>query len=498
MRLVPVGFVSQRDLDLVYPRLVVALLALSLITPPALLAENPVDRQVHITAEVGNVRSAASASSQILFQVRRGDTLRLIDTSGDWYLIEAPGGKRGYVYRTLAEVVEPPPPALPTPTPPPPPSAPALGVAIDHKEVGCVLTEHYPKLDACLTPGTNVGRAQIHFRVAETDPWYAVELKPDGPCYSGFLPKPSRATKQFQYYVDVIDRGFTEVEKPESAPQGAYVVKVVKKEGDCDSNLKRLAYSVAKAAAPIVVSIAKDAAGSVLDAAAAQVLEGHMLLTGFSSQGVVAASTGAAPSAAAGSASTSGATGAAAGAAGGIAAHMGLILGVAGGVAAAGVVAAVAHSSGSSSPTLTGHWVGTGKGNSSDSGGLFAVSCSYSLSADLTQSGNTVTGTFSSTGGSCNSSGSGCVPGVCGTTPVMPGSGPVSGSVSGGQVSFTAAGAPSSAQFAQALAGSGCTGSTSPLQGTWSGNTLNLTDSANISCPFENITAMDSYTLTRQ
>src|SRR5437667_382395 len=78
----------------------------------------------------------------------------------------------------------------------PPPQPP---VAIDHKEVGCVVANQYPKLDACLVPDARVGRAQIHFRALSTDPWYAVELKPDGPCFSAFLPKPQATTPQIEY-----------------------------------------------------------------------------------------------------------------------------------------------------------------------------------------------------------------------------------------------------------------------------------------------------------
>ncbi len=49
------------------------------------------DAQVRITAVVANVRSAPSTDSQVIFQAQRGDTLRLIETNGDWQLVEGPG-----------------------------------------------------------------------------------------------------------------------------------------------------------------------------------------------------------------------------------------------------------------------------------------------------------------------------------------------------------------------------------------------------------------------
>ena len=275
----------------------------------------------------------------------------LIETRGDWYLIEDSSGRRGYMFKTVVRLgPEPVVAPVEAPAPPPPPQEVALD--IDHKEVGCMVAEQYPKLDACLVPEGNVGRAYIHFRAQDSEPWYAVELTRDGPCYSTFLPKPMRGTREIQYYVDVLDRALTERQRPTDAPQGAYRAKVVGKEGDC-GKLGKMAVRFAKAARPIVVSVARDAAGKVLDAAAAKLMENSVLLAGFRPEGVLIGSTGAAPGAAssASTGTTSGAAGGAAAGGGGI--GIGTIAIVAGGVLAAGAVGLAAKGGGGGSGSST-------------------------------------------------------------------------------------------------------------------------------------------------
>jgi len=102
-----------------------------------------------------------------------------------------------------------------------------------------------------------------------------------------------------------------------------------------------------------MLSVAKDAAGRILDIAAAKLLEAHLVLAGFSAEGVIVASTGAvASSAASTAASSSGAAGASAGgaAAGGAGLSTAVIVG---GVAAA-AVGGIAVAKAASSSTDTG------------------------------------------------------------------------------------------------------------------------------------------------
>src|SRR5205814_7604424 len=139
-----------------------------------------------------------------------------------------------------------------------------------------------------LAPDQDVGRAQIQFRAAGDGPWWAVDLRPEGHCRSALLPKPLATTREFHYFVNVVDRSFGEARQPDAAPDSSHRVRVVAKEGDCD-RLRKMALMVGKAAAPIVLTIARNAAGVTLRSAQARAVEGTAPLSGFSSEDVVVA-----------------------------------------------------------------------------------------------------------------------------------------------------------------------------------------------------------------
>jgi hypothetical protein len=445
----------------------------------------PASRQVKVTAPLANVRSERSATGPVVFQLKRGETATLVETSGDWYQIEDASGRRGYVFSTLVEVVEP----APAAAPPPVEAAVPAGLTIDHREIGCIVAEQFPKLDACFAPREGVGRAQVHFRALDTEPWYAIDLEPEGPCFTGYLPKPLKTTKELWYYVDVVDRGFVERQQPQGAPQGAYRVRVVEKQGDCQT-LGRIAIAVARAAKPIIVGVAKNASGAAIDAAAAKLLEAKVLLAGFRPEGIVMASTGAAPASAA-SASTSGSAGGGSGAGGGGLSTTTIVVG-AGVAAAAGVVVAVAggggggnsgggsSNGGGPSPTtpppptttpaqaLAGRWIGSGNFRED------VNNCDYTTSLDMTfaGSGTTLTGTF--LGRVTGASGPDvqfCQQAV-GEAFV---NGPLSGTASNGSLTFTVQGPITFSGTYSATSMSGPFNGTSPppfdgfrLTGTWS------------------------------
>ena len=109
----------------------------------------------------------------------------------------------------------------------------ASGISIAHDSVGCVVAGRHPRFEACLTPAEAVGRAQVQFR-ASNGPWYYVNMKPDGACYSALLPKPKKETPSFHYYLSVVDRSFSAVQKPDSAPGESFSTRLVASEGDCD------------------------------------------------------------------------------------------------------------------------------------------------------------------------------------------------------------------------------------------------------------------------
>jgi hypothetical protein len=365
-----------------------------------------------VVGQVANVRAEPSPRARVLFQVRSGDVLRLLDTQGDWLQVETADGRRGYLFKALGEVKAPPPPAA-APPPPPPPPPPTTVLGIEHKEVGCIVRDQYAKLDACFLPADQLGRGQVHFRAGDNDPWYEVELRQEGPCHVAYLPKPLKTTTQVQYYLAAVDTAFNEKQQPETAPPGAYRARVVRNEKDC-GGLARLAFAVGKVAKPIVVGVAKTAAGLAVDAAAAQLL--GATLAGFSTEGVVLAS-----AAAAGAAGGSGATAGTAGAAGGGGIGMGT-LAVVGGIAAAGGIAAVAAGGGGddgggdgggntpgggqapAAIDLSGRWAGTwtetGTGNVD--GESFTFNCTVPVTSNLSQSGTAVMGNITYGNFNCN------------------------------------------------------------------------------------------------
>ena len=446
-------------------------------------------RQVKVTAPVANVRSDRSPSGTIVFQLKKGETATLVETSGDWYQIEDSSGRRGYVFSTLVEIVEP---VVAAPAATAQPAAPT-GLSIDHKEIGCIVAEQYPKLDACILPREGVGKAQVHFRALDTDPWYAVDLQPEGPCFSGYLPKPLKTTKELQYYVDVIDTGYVERQQPQAGPQGAYHVRIVEKQGDC-ATLGRIAAAVVRVAQPIVIGVAKSASGAALDAAAAKLLEAKVLLAGFRPEGVVMAGTGAAPgTAASASGSTGSSAGSGAGAGGGLSTTTIVVVG-AGVAAAAGIAVAAGGGGGDGSsgggpgggpsPTqapppsttpaqaLAGRWVGTGNFREDFN------NCDYTANLEMTfgGSGTTINGPF--LGRVTGASGPDvqfCSQAV-GQAFV---NSQLSGTASNGNITFTVQGPIT-------------------FQGTYSGNSMNGTFSGTSPAPFEGFRLNGTWRATKQ
>ena len=52
----------------------------------------------------------------------------------------------------------------------------AQGVTIDHKAIGCIVAEQYPKMSACFLPAPNLARGRVQFRAGGTNPtrFYAI------------------------------------------------------------------------------------------------------------------------------------------------------------------------------------------------------------------------------------------------------------------------------------------------------------------------------------
>jgi hypothetical protein len=101
-----------------------------------------------------------------------------------------------------------------------PAAAHSQGVAIEHKEVGCIVVGKYPKMNACFTPVGEVARSRVYFRPEGTPSWYYVDMKSDQPCFSGILPRPGKKLvgKKIEYYVEAQDKTFNPARTAEYGP----------------------------------------------------------------------------------------------------------------------------------------------------------------------------------------------------------------------------------------------------------------------------------------
>jgi hypothetical protein len=358
------------------------------------------------------------------------------------------------------------------------PGAAAQGpVTIAHDDVACIVAERHPQVDACFTPAASVGRAQAVFRAEGTDAWYAVDLKPEGPCFRGLLPRPLRTTRAIQYYVDVVDRAFAESRLPDRAPDVAYTARVVADEGACAAG--RLAGFASRVTQPIVVTALRG--GQVAATAMGAPI------AGFSAEGIVVAPAAAGAGAPAGEAASAG------GRAGGIGSKTLLIAG--GAVAAAGLVAVAAGGGddgdggsggggngggtgggggggGGGTVNLTGRWSGPWTYTLSTPG-VPTVTCTSTITMDIQHSGSTVNATGTSGPSQCTGTGPGGPGGFAGG-----GSGTLSGTAANGTITWALPfleGCPplvhTGTYTANAMAGTvngTCTLSGLPL--TWTGN----------------------------
>ena len=228
-----------------------------------------------------------------------------------------------------------------------------------HKDVGCVVAGEFPKLEACFTPAESVGKAQVQFRADEKGPWYYVNMKEEGGCRSALLPKPKKDIATFHYFIEVVDRSFAAVQQPASAPSESYAPRVVANRRDCGQGMMM---ATSTPTGSVVMGVARDAGGRVLQAAVANSAEATASISGFSADGVSMASTGAAPGGSAGSGSSSTAQ------SGGLGTKT---LVIAGGVVGAGALVAVAAGGGgeSGSSGSSGSGGGGGGGGTTTPGG---------------------------------------------------------------------------------------------------------------------------------
>lgn len=186
-------------------------------------------------------------------------------------------------------------------------AAAASTAAIDHKAVGCVEADKFPRFEARLTPADTVGRARVFFRPQGVPAWYAVSMAREADVFAAFLPKAKKSLRGFQYYIEVADTALGTSRTQE------YSAKVTPDAGGCAKDLMALS----SAAATVLLEVPAGA---------------PLVPLGFSAAGVTPAGAAAA-------------TGAAAGASGGGGLSTGVIVAGAGAVAAGGAVVATTASS---------------------------------------------------------------------------------------------------------------------------------------------------------
>lgn len=101
----------------------------------------------------------------------------------------------------------------------------AQGPVIDHAGVGCIVAGRHPRIEARVSPAEGVARARVYFRASGTSAWYYVLMKPAAGVLQGALPKPAKATRSIDYYVEAVDSAFREARtaefKPSVVEQGA-------------------------------------------------------------------------------------------------------------------------------------------------------------------------------------------------------------------------------------------------------------------------------------
>jgi hypothetical protein len=147
----------------------------------------------------------------------------------------------------------------------------AQGLNIDHKPIGCIVAEKYPKMNACFSPASGLARARVYFRAEQGPPnWYYVEMKSEAPCHAGILPKPNKELigKRVLYYVNAFDQKFAENRTVDNA------ALVVKSESECKKDVPVAPFVTSASVAVFPAVPAGFATGGIGTAAVAAVVGG--------------------------------------------------------------------------------------------------------------------------------------------------------------------------------------------------------------------------------
>jgi hypothetical protein len=97
-------------------------------------------------------------------------------------------------------------------------SSSAEGLVIQHHAVGCVVHDEFWRLEAQVEPLPQVSRVRVYFKATASLFWYFVEMAPQAGTFAATLPKANSSTRNIDYYVEVVDRGFVATRTTEHRP----------------------------------------------------------------------------------------------------------------------------------------------------------------------------------------------------------------------------------------------------------------------------------------
>src|SRR4029450_6039758 len=78
---------------------------------------------------------------------------------------------------------------------------------LTHQPVDCIVAGKFPVIPACFEPVQQMARGRVYFQVEDSTSWFYVDVKSaQAACWSGVLPKPSRAllNRHVRSYVEVM------------------------------------------------------------------------------------------------------------------------------------------------------------------------------------------------------------------------------------------------------------------------------------------------------
>lgn len=87
--------------------LILGLVVAILLAGCAMVTTKKIPAEAWIKVGQANIRSAATVESKIVITLSQGDQLKVIGESGNWYQVELPGKKEGWIHKSLVTPTKP-------------------------------------------------------------------------------------------------------------------------------------------------------------------------------------------------------------------------------------------------------------------------------------------------------------------------------------------------------------------------------------------------------